>query len=233
MKSNVTFSRAMARFARDSQLRNLRVFHDSGFHILPRVRSRAMTINALTIPNAKPHPRPPFGRGQEHVLSMYPTIFQDAVSPRKLPKFSTILTLDPVRLKVMRSCGHDDLSIDAGRIWFSFEWINRVCAARFAPFCERLLSPSGIDQIDPEFVTFSRQTTRLSAGLEFDIVDNLENPGQRLHVVAMNEPKPDLLQHEAQALVEGRADENGVFTAIPGGLMLKCPTRYEEMEPEA
>jgi hypothetical protein len=48
----------------------------------------------------------------------------------------------------------------------------------------------------------------------------------------MNEPKPDLLQHEAQALVEGRA-ENGVFMANPGGLLLKCPTRYEEMEPGA
>lgn len=66
--------------------------------------------------------------------------------------------------------------------------------------------------------------------LEFDIVDDLENPGQRLHVVAYNEPKPDLLQNKAQALVEGKADANGVFTSNPGGLMLKCPTRYEEME---
>jgi cytochrome c-type biogenesis protein CcmE len=67
--------------------------------------------------------------------------------------------------------------------------------------------------------------------LEFDIVDDLNNPVQRLHIVAFNEPKPDLLQHEAQALVEGRADENGVFTSNPGGLMLKCPTRYEEAPP--
>ncbi len=67
--------------------------------------------------------------------------------------------------------------------------------------------------------------------LEFDIVDDLNNPGQRLHVVAFNEPKPDLLQNEAQALVEGSADANGVFTANPGGLLLKCPTRYEEMDP--
>jgi cytochrome c-type biogenesis protein CcmE len=65
--------------------------------------------------------------------------------------------------------------------------------------------------------------------LEFDIVDDLYNPGQRLHVVALNEPKPDLLQNQAQALVEGSADESGVFHANPGGLMLKCPTRYEEM----
>ncbi len=76
------------------------------------------------------------------------------------------------------------------------------------------------------------QIDAMNSRLEFDIVDNLQAPGNRLHIVVLNEPKPDLLQHEAQALVEGRADENGVFTAIPGGLMLKCPTRYEEMEPE-
>ena len=67
--------------------------------------------------------------------------------------------------------------------------------------------------------------------LEFDIVDDLSNPTQKLHVVALNEPKPDLLQNEAQALVEGRADASGVFHSNPGGLMLKCPTRYEEMDP--
>ena len=67
--------------------------------------------------------------------------------------------------------------------------------------------------------------------LEFDVVDDLNNPTQKLHIVALNEPKPDLLQNEAQALVEGRADESGVFHANPGGLMLKCPTRYEEMDP--
>ena len=67
--------------------------------------------------------------------------------------------------------------------------------------------------------------------IEFDIVDDINNPGQKLHVVAMNEPKPDLLQHEAQALVEGSANENGEFVSNPGGLLLKCPTRYEELDP--
>jgi len=32
-------------------------------------------------------------------------------------------------------------------------------------------------------------------------------------------------------LVEGRAGEDGVFMANEGGLLLKCPTRYEEVEP--
>jgi cytochrome c-type biogenesis protein CcmE len=69
--------------------------------------------------------------------------------------------------------------------------------------------------------------------LEFDIVDDISNPGHRLHIVAMNEAVPDLLQHEAQALVEGVASEDGSFYSNPGGLLLKCPTRYEELEPEA
>lgn len=78
-----------------------------------------------------------------------------------------------------------------------------------------------------QFTQIDAQTTRL----EFDIVDDLNNPAQRLHVVAINEPKPDLLQHEAQALIEGQADESGVFQANQGGLLLKCPTRYEELDP--
>ena len=74
------------------------------------------------------------------------------------------------------------------------------------------------------------QIDATTSRLEFDIVDDLNNPGQSLHVVAMNEPKPDLLQNQAQALVEGHA-ENGVFMANQGGLLLKCPTRYEELAP--
>ena len=76
-----------------------------------------------------------------------------------------------------------------------------------------------------QFTQIDATTSRL----EFDIVDDLQNPGQRLRIVAMNEPMPDLLQHEAQALVEGSA-EGSTFTANPGGLFLKCPTRYEEVD---
>jgi cytochrome c-type biogenesis protein CcmE len=76
------------------------------------------------------------------------------------------------------------------------------------------------------------QIDATTSRLEFDIVDDLNNPNaQRMHIVAMNEPKPDLLQNEAQALVEGQAKPDGIFYANPGGLLLKCPTRYEEIEP--
>ncbi len=76
------------------------------------------------------------------------------------------------------------------------------------------------------------QIDSTNSRLEFDIVDNPAAPGQRLHIIVLNEPKPDLLQEQAQALVEGSADQMGNFTANPGGLFLKCPTRYEEMEYE-
>lgn len=77
-----------------------------------------------------------------------------------------------------------------------------------------------------QFTQIDDTTSRL----EFEIADDINNPIQRLRIVAMNEPMPDLLQHEAQALVEGSA-EGSVFNANPGGLFLKCPTRYEEVEP--
>jgi cytochrome c-type biogenesis protein CcmE len=42
--------------------------------------------------------------------------------------------------------------------------------------------------------------------------------------------KPDLLRHEAQAIVTGRLGDDGVFYADE--LLLKCPTRYEESVPQ-
>ena len=77
-----------------------------------------------------------------------------------------------------------------------------------------------------EFTQIDSTTSRL----EFDIVDDLANPTQKLRIVAMNEPYPDLLQDQTQALVAGHA-ENGLFMANEGELLLKCPTRYEEGEP--
>ena len=44
------------------------------------------------------------------------------------------------------------------------------------------------------------------------------------------EVKPDLLQHEAQAIMTGVVGEDGVFYATE--LLLKCPSRYEEGVPE-
>jgi cytochrome c-type biogenesis protein CcmE len=51
----------------------------------------------------------------------------------------------------------------------------------------------------------------------------------RLHVIYTG-VKPDLLQHEAQAIMTGQLGDDGVFYADE--LLLKCPTKYEEAVPE-
>lgn len=52
----------------------------------------------------------------------------------------------------------------------------------------------------------------------------------RIHVRVEGQPKPDLLQHEAQAILTGKLDENGTFHASE--LLLKCPSRFEEAGPD-
>jgi cytochrome c-type biogenesis protein CcmE len=52
---------------------------------------------------------------------------------------------------------------------------------------------------------------------------------QTMQVVYVG-PKPDLLRHEAQAIMTGQVDDDGIFYADE--LLLKCPTKYEEAVPE-
>lgn len=48
--------------------------------------------------------------------------------------------------------------------------------------------------------------------------------------VLYSDVKPDLLKNEAQAVITGRLNADGTFTAEE--LLLKCPSRYEEAQPE-
>ena len=74
-------------------------------------------------------------------------------------------------------------------------------------------------------------------------LDKIEESGglaEALHIALENEQgarleveyigvMPDLLRHEAQAIVTGRMDADGIFHADE--LLLKCPTRYEDEVP--
>lgn len=66
----------------------------------------------------------------------------------------------------------------------------------------------------------------LAAALEIAVKDV---DAERLEVVYQG-IKPDLLRHEAQAIMTGQLGEDGVFYAEE--LLLKCPTRYEAAVPE-
>jgi cytochrome c-type biogenesis protein CcmE len=75
--------------------------------------------------------------------------------------------------------------------------------------------------------------TPQASSLSFDIVDTHEELSATTKVDAIKilytGPKPDLLQHEAQAIAEGKLNPDGTFTA--NNLLLKCPTRYEDQFP--
>ncbi len=60
-----------------------------------------------------------------------------------------------------------------------------------------------------------------------DAVKNQNTP--RLDIV-YNGPMPDLLKDEAQAIMTGHLETDGIFYADE--LLLKCPTKYEEAVPE-
>ena len=58
----------------------------------------------------------------------------------------------------------------------------------------------------------------------------VEDPSRsRIQVIYVG-PKPDLLQHEAQAIMTGQMGDDGIFYADE--LLLKCPTKYEEAVPD-
>ena len=69
------------------------------------------------------------------------------------------------------------------------------------------------------------QAGGLAAALEAAAAD----PNTARIPVLYNGPLPDLMRHQAQAIVTGQLGEDGVFRADE--LLLKCPTRYEESLP--
>lgn len=93
-------------------------------------------------------------------------------------------------------------------------------------------------QYDPQSLTLSFEVVHVPAdtadiktegGLAEALHQAVMDPTRsRMQVVYVG-PRPDLLRHEAQAIMTGHLGEDGVFYAEE--LLLKCPTRYEEAVP--
>jgi cytochrome c-type biogenesis protein CcmE len=66
-------------------------------------------------------------------------------------------------------------------------------------------------------------------GLAKVLYDAVNDPDRNKLQVVYVGPKPDLLRHEAQAIMTGEVGEDGIFYADE--LLLKCPTKYEEAVP--
>lgn len=67
-------------------------------------------------------------------------------------------------------------------------------------------------------------------GLAKVLYDAVNDPNAARMEVIYTGVKPDLMKGEAQAIMDGRVDENGLFHADT--LLMKCPTRYEEQVSE-
>lgn len=92
---------------------------------------------------------------------------------------------------------------------------------------------------DPETLTITFEMANVptdeseiaaAGGLALALHNAVIDPNAtRIKVVVYNQPMPDLLKNEAQAIVTGQVGEDGVFYADE--LLLKCPTRYDEAVP--
>ncbi len=61
----------------------------------------------------------------------------------------------------------------------------------------------------------------------YEAVNDPTLPRLTIHYLG---PKPDLMKDEAQAIVTGSLDQNGVFQATE--LLMKCPSKYESSVPD-
>jgi cytochrome c-type biogenesis protein CcmE len=94
-------------------------------------------------------------------------------------------------------------------------------------------------QYDPQTLTLQftvahvpgdNQEIESQGGLAEVLHAAVADPSRSRLQVVYTGPKPDLLRHEAQAIMTGKIGEDGVFYADE--LLLKCPTKYEEDLPE-
>jgi cytochrome c-type biogenesis protein CcmE len=74
------------------------------------------------------------------------------------------------------------------------------------------------------------KTIKEEGGLAEALHAAVTEPGRARLPILYNGEMPDLLKHEAQAIVIGHLGEDGIFYAEE--LQLKCPTKYEEAVPE-
>lgn len=82
---------------------------------------------------------------------------------------------------------------------------------------------------DIAHVSGDNKEIEAQGGLAKVLYDAVNDPTRTRMTAVYVGPKPDLLRHEAQAIMTGTLGEDGVFYADE--LLLKCPTRYEESVP--
>lgn len=85
-------------------------------------------------------------------------------------------------------------------------------------------------KFDVAHVPGDNKEIEAQGGLGMVLHQAVNNPEANRISVIYEGVTPDLLQNEAQAIMTGKIDKDGVFHASE--LLLKCPTKYEEAIPE-
>lgn len=94
-------------------------------------------------------------------------------------------------------------------------------------------------QYDPQNLQLTFEVAHISGdndeieaegGLAVALHEAVTDPTRSRIKVEYNGVMPDLLRDEAQAIMTGRMNADGVFVAEE--LLLKCPTKYEEAVPQ-
>ena len=83
---------------------------------------------------------------------------------------------------------------------------------------------------DVAHVTGDNDEIEANGGLAQALHDATVDPSRTRLQVIYSGPIPDLLKNEAQAIMTGHLESDGIFYADE--LLLKCPTKYEEAVPE-
>ncbi len=95
-------------------------------------------------------------------------------------------------------------------------------------------------QYDPQTLTLTFEVAHTPA--DFDVTEEMGGLAEVLHQAVIDPTRarvkvvyigvqPDLLRNEAQAIMVGKLEKDGIFYAEE--LLLKCPTRYEEAKPQS
>jgi cytochrome c-type biogenesis protein CcmE len=122
------------------------------------------------------------------------------------------LTIDELAARGDQVLGRD-LKISGAVLGDSIQYEPDTLTLRFTI----VNVPADLDQVEQ------------AGGLAEVLHQAVSDPASRRLDVVYVGPMPDLLRHEAQAIVTGRMGADGVFQADE--LLLKCPTRYEEEIP--
>lgn len=86
---------------------------------------------------------------------------------------------------------------------------------------------NGKTVIDFEVATIPIQTRDLAE--ELSLAAN-NSQALKLKVHIEGQPRPELLRHEAQAILVGELGEDGIFYAT--NMQFKCPSRFDERAPQ-